>query len=203
LLGVWQDSLGIEPEKKWYPEISARGLDVDRAATKWSKMRSEVAAMAHAFGEDDDGKEVCTQAGLALYWAQVLERGVVTAMLIARMPEHETLTRAEIDAFEATQLEKTLGRMLAAMRNYVTVPPDVDALLVEAWRKRNWLAHNFFREFNGHKQMLAWLADAQSVFQRANLELEVLTKTLRERYGLTEEAIGRLAAELMAEAPTE
>lgn len=138
-----------------------------------------------------------------MYWAQVLERGVVTAMLIARMPEHETVAPAEIDAFEAKQFKKTLGDMLKEMRRYVTVPSEVDELLAEALRKRNWLAHKFFREFSDHKQMLAWLVDAQAVFQRANTELEPLTKTIRQMYGITEEAIATLTAELMAEVPTD
>lgn len=162
--------------------------------------------MENELDEDDHCKKVYAHAGLALYFAQVLECGVVNAMLIARMPEHEHVTRAEFDAFEARQFEKTLGAMLRAMRRYVTVPPDVDTLLNDALRKRNWLAHQFFREFadhfmnrKGRDEMLAWLEDAESVFKRADKELEALTASIRERYGITEEAI----AMVMAEVPTD
>jgi hypothetical protein len=156
--------------------------------------------------ESEHCKEVYARAGLALYFAQVLELGVVNAMLIARMPEHENVTRAEIDAFEARQFQKTLGRMLVSMRRYVTVPPEIDVLLGEALGKRNWLAHEFFREFannfmsaKGRGEMLAWLEEATSVFQRANEELAALTTPIQEMYGITEEAI----AKVMAEVPTD
>jgi hypothetical protein len=132
-------------------------------------------------------KEIYAQAGLALYFAQVLEHGVVNAMFIARMPEREQVTRAEIDAFAAEQFETPLGAMLKAMRRYVTVPHDVDALLKEAPGKRNWLAHRFFREFaehfmnaKGRDEMHAYLQDAQPVFQRSYKELEALTKRIGE-----------------------
>jgi hypothetical protein len=138
-----------------------------------------------------------------LYFAQVLEHGVVNAMFIARMPEREKVTRAEIDEFTAEQFAKSLGRMLKAMRRYVTVPPDVDTLLEEALGKRNWLAHRFFREFaehfisaKGRDEMLAYLQDAQSVFQRAYKDLEALTKPIREKYGITDEAIAKRVAEV-------
>lgn len=156
--------------------------------------------------ESEHCKEIYAHAGLALYFAQVLEHGVVNAMVISRMPEREQVTRVEIAAFEAEQFEKTLGTMLKRMRRYVTVPPDVDTLLTEALRKRNWLAHQFFREFaeqfmsaKGRDEMMAWLQNAQSVFQRADKEMEALTTPICEKYGITEEAI----AKKMAEVPTD
>jgi len=165
-----------------------------------------IAPITTDLDENEHCKEVYAHAGLALYFAQVLEHGVVNAMLFARMPEYEKVTRAELDAFLAKQFEKTLGAMLKAMRRYVTVPPDVEKLLNEALRKRNRLTHEFFREFaehfmnaKGRDEMLAWLQDAESMFQRANTELKSLTTQIREKYGITEEAI----AKEMAKVPTD
>jgi hypothetical protein len=159
--------------------------------------------MATDLDKSDDCKEVYAHAGLALYFAQVLEHSVVNAMLFARIAEHEKVTRAEIDAFLAKQFEKPLGAMLKAMRHHVTVPPDVDTLLNEALRKRNWLAHEFFREFaehfmnaKGRDEMLAWLEDAESVLQRATKALDALTNHIREKYGITDEAIAKVVAEV-------
>lgn len=153
--------------------------------------------------ENEHHKEVYAYAGLALYFAQVLEHGVVNAMIVARMPERERVTRAEISAFEAEQFAKTLGNMLKAMRRYVTVPPEVDTLLSEALHRRNWLAHRFFREFavhftsaKGRDEMLAWLQETRSVFQRADKELELITRPICEKYGITEEAIAKRVAEV-------
>jgi hypothetical protein len=44
--------------------------------------------------------------------------------------------------------------------------------------------------------MLAWLQEAQSVFQRADKELELITAPIREKYGITEEAIAKVMAEV-------
>jgi hypothetical protein len=171
----------------------------DRQGVHWRAMATEL-------DESDHCKEVYAHAGLALYFAQVLEHSVVNAMLFARMPEYDKVTRAEIDAFLAQQFEKPLGAMLKVMRHYVTVPADVDGLLSEALSKRNWLAHEFFREFaepfmnaKGRDEMLAWLEDAESVFQRATKALDALTNHIREKYGITNEAVAKVVAEVQTD----
>jgi|SRR6185436_11092130 len=153
--------------------------------------------------EDEHCKEVYAHAGLALYLAQVLEHGVVNASVAARMPERETITRADIMAFETEQFAKTLGGMLRAMRRYVTVPPEVETLLTEALRRRNYLAHHFFRKFavqfmtaQGRDEMLAWLHETKDMFQRADKALFQLMAPIREQFGITDEAIAKVVAEM-------
>jgi hypothetical protein len=44
--------------------------------------------------------------------------------------------------------------------------------------------------------MLAWLEDAESVLRRATKALDALTNHIREKYGITDEAIAKVVAEV-------
>ena len=56
---------------------------------------------------DDLVRDTYAHFGLALYKAQVLESGIVNAMVVARMPDRDRITRREIDSFMDRQLENT------------------------------------------------------------------------------------------------
>ena len=47
----------------------------------------------------DEIRDVYAHFGLALYLAQVLEHGIVNAMVAGRLPHREGVTRSEIDAY--------------------------------------------------------------------------------------------------------
>lgn len=153
--------------------------------------------------KDEHVKEVYAHAGLALYFAQVLEHSVVNAMVIARLPEHGTVTRAEIASFEAEQFDKTLGQMLKTLRRYVAVPAALDLLLKDALQKRNTLAHQFFRTFAerfmteaGREEMLSWLRSAQATFHGAADQLDDVVQPLALKYGITDEVVAGILAKI-------
>jgi hypothetical protein len=95
---------------------------------------------------DDLVRDTYAHFGLAMFKAQVLEHGIVNAMVVARMPERARITRSEIDAFMDGQFENTLGQLLRELKKYVAMPGDLAEVRGEALTKRNWLAHNYFRE---------------------------------------------------------
>lgn len=151
---------------------------------------------------DDVVRDTYAHFGLAIYRAQVLEVGIVNAMVIGRMPDRQRIARHEIDAFMERSYRNTLGQLVRALAKYVAVPSAVAEVLDQALSRRNWLAHDYFRaravEFStdaGCLRMIDELQLAQQLFSDATSQLDSLVRPIRERFGLTDEAI---AAEVSA-----
>ena len=153
--------------------------------------------------KDEHVKNVYAHFGLAMYFAQVLEHGLVNTMMCAELlprragkPVPKKAWEAEFDAFMNEQYQKTLGRLIHALKNATSVPPDLEGLLTEALEKRNYLAHHFFREraeafmsWKGREKMIEELHGAQKLFDDADARLTVVERQLREKYGLTDDRL--------------
>ena len=160
--------------------------------------------------EDDHVKEVYARFGLAVYYAQVLEHGLVNALVVLELipaRRADATTRDEwsatVDAFMDRQFETTMGRMMKTLRSVSEVPNDLDRVLADGLRRRNWLAHDFFRQRAesfmtrvGREHMLREVDECRIVFQDADARLDAAIAPLRQRAGLTEEHIQRLYAEM-------
>ena len=72
---------------------------------------------------NDIVRDTYAHYGLAMYQAQVLEHGIVNAMVYARLPDRHRITRGEIDAFMGRQFERTLGALLRELKKYVIACP--------------------------------------------------------------------------------
>jgi hypothetical protein len=101
------------------------------------------------------------------------------------------------------QFEKTMGRMLTAFRSVTTVPEELDRLLCQALQKRNWLAHDFFREratqlldSAGRNQMLAEIDECRAQFTAADQGLDAIVAPLRNAAGVTDDMLERAFQEL-------
>ena len=155
-------------------------------------------------------KEVYARFGLALYHAQVLEHGIVNALVILDListQRHLAKSQGEwsglVDEFMDLQFQKPLGRLIAALRSVSTVPSHLEALLREALESRNWLAHHFFREraaeflnSGGRDGMLAEVDRCRARFEAADSRLSEITGPLRKSAGLTDEMISAAISEL-------
>jgi hypothetical protein len=140
-----------------------------------------------------------------MYYAQVLEHGLVNAMVILQLlPHSRTVARdrehwgAVVDGFMDHHFQTTLGRMIKAFREGSAVPPDLEGQLGRALEKRNWLTHHFFREradefltHAGRLRMLEELEAARQLFDDADRALDSFVKPVRERNGITDEWIER------------
>lgn len=163
----------------------------------------------------DDGehiKEVYAQFGLAVYLAQVLEHGLVNALLLLELiPSRGRVVRtreeweAEFDSFRDKHFETTLGKMIHNLKSVTEVAPELGSLLREALTRRNWLAHHYFRERavefmsdGGREEMLVELQDAHDLFEKAERRLDEIVEPLRRKYGLTEERLKQVENELLA-----
>lgn len=164
--------------------------------------------------EDDRGEHVqrlCAEFGLAVYLAQCLEHGIVNALLLTDLVPHQgkTVRSAEewsskVDAFLDQKFEHTLGRMIRELQNVTSVPAELETLLSEALRKRNWLVHHYFREraehfvsASGRDRMIGELEEVQQVFLDAGVAIETVVKPLREKYGYTERMLAEAFNDLL------
>jgi hypothetical protein len=147
---------------------------------------------------EDHVREMYARFGAAVYAAQVLEHGIVNAMVILHLPRREKFTKFDIDAFMDQQFENTLGKLIRNLKEKLPLPADLEQLLSKALMTRNWLCHHYFRErayelltAEGQEKMIAELQDAYSVLERADKTLTATVQPLADRLGLTQEAIQR------------
>lgn len=155
--------------------------------------------------ESEEIKEVYARFGLAIYYAQVLEHGIVNALVVVNLipsRRHLACSKAEweaaVDAFMGLHFDHTMGKLLYDLRSVSKIPTDLDDLLKRALRKRNWLAHEFFREraaefltATGRYQMLAEVDGCRDLFKAADEALENVVKPLRSAAGITDEILER------------
>jgi hypothetical protein len=146
--------------------------------------------------ESDQIRDTYAHFGLAVYMAQVLEHGLVNAMLVASLAGGKRLSHADIDAFMDKKFELTLGRLIRDLRAHITVEDSLAQLLGAALEKRNWLAHGYFRERAevfmseaGRASMIAELQATRVCFKAADERLDQVVRPLSDRIGLTQEKI--------------
>jgi hypothetical protein len=157
-------------------------------------------------GDEDTNEHVKTvyaKFGLALYLAQVLEHGLANALMCAELlprragePVPRKQWEAEFDAFMDQQFEQTLGRLIRDLSSATSVPTDLEGLLTDALKTRNFLTHHYFRERaesfmsrDGREKMIQELERAQRLFDAADERLTEIAKPLREKYGLSDERL--------------
>jgi hypothetical protein len=127
--------------------------------------------------------EVYIHVGLALAFAQNLERVIVNSLvaieLIPQSPDPITLDwQKKYDSYTDRKYEKTFGQLVNDLKNLIPLPPDVESILEEAKKKRNFLVHHSFRKHTGGiinpsqvDGFILELKDAQAYFQMVELRL--------------------------------
>jgi len=154
-------------------------------------------------------REVFARYGLAMYQAQVLEHGMVNAVVIASIlpTMHQYPDRSSWeDTFEQaydSELAKTFGNMLRALEP-LALPDELVSTLRQAKVERDRLAHRFFREHDenflcksGRARMIAECEEIIGRFTAVDAELDSFMSPHRERYGITKEWVdGFLSAAL-------
>jgi hypothetical protein len=163
--------------------------------------------------EDEQNKEVYAHAGLALQMAQILEHAIVNSMIVLELVPNlvgkvKTVEEwyRDHDAFQDQQFEKTLGRLVGAVRAVATMSDQLVGDMQECIRKRNYLAHHFFRvqaeafmNEAGRRQMSAELGDIQALFKRTIDAFEAAVQPAWDRYGFTKERFDQFTEEYIRE----
>lgn len=156
--------------------------------------------------ESDQHREVYAFAGLALYYAQVLEQGVINLIFTARAHDG-TLAQdfKTVDDFFDTYAAKTLGGLLRVVSQHVALPPGIEKRSNDALQTRNFLAHHCFKEridqfltLHGRQELANELAAMARLFNAADDQLQELTFRFGARFGITAERVARAVEELYA-----
>ena len=161
-------------------------------------------------------KETYAHFGLAQYLAQVLEHGIVNALVYLELIPSKVHTKQErtreewvqhFDDFMVKNFDATLGRLMKRLREHDVVTGELEASLAPALRARNWLAHGYFRdrasEFiteAGRDTMMAELQEFQNLFEKSDELLEAALKPTRLKYGFTDEKLDEAVAEALQQA---
>ena len=95
-----------------------------------------------------------------------------------------------------TEFEKTLGRLIGKLRTLTAIDDDLENLLTITLKKRNWLAHHYFRERaeeflspSGRDSMITELGQCRDLFQTTDRKLDAVITPLMKRLGLTDEIV--------------
>lgn len=131
--------------------------------------------------EAQQRREVFARFGLAMYFAQCLERQI--GFLLATMYNQEFLQvpPEERDAFFDREAAKTLGRMKRDLGKKTYLSTTLESRLHEAVKLRNWLAHRYFgeRDLNittpeGREQMIFELQEKADFLKELDREFTQL-----------------------------
>ena len=134
------------------------------------------------FSQEPDGdlvRETYAYFGLAMYHAQVLEHGIVNAMVPVATLNGPNPSREELDRNFERFFSLTFGTLVRLLQQLVQLDDTTKDLLRQATAKRNYLAHNFFREHSlsfrtkaGCLKMIKDLENCHQLFEKTDKSLE-------------------------------
>lgn len=84
--------------------------------------------------------------GLALLNAQALEYSIVTLFAINKLLIDGKWSK-DIRNLMKSKYRQTLGKLLNDVSKKIKLKSDIESRLFEALKMRNWVVHNYFREF--------------------------------------------------------
>lgn len=144
--------------------------------------------------ESSDAKEVYAFYGLAAYYAAVLERVLISFVVIAHRAKNLAMTPQEIDALFTKTEFQTLGNVLRLARTVGPVPDNLEADLRDAVALRNSLIHSWFWDHaedfmsaSGRSLMIDDLRHRANRFMALARQLEQIAIPMMKRWGVTRE----------------
>ncbi len=151
-------------------------------------------------------KEVCAYYGAAMHMAQVLEHGIVNALFFLDfLPRKGDWTDEEYEDFFDGSFSKTFGALVHSLKKITTVPTELESLIQRSNKRRNYLAHTFFRVnmdglyAGGFDEIVTALNEDIDLFSRTDKSLTALLEPLWLKAGWTIERIEAEAAIYIAE----
>lgn len=154
----------------------------------------------------DDGSrqhETYARYGLAMYFAQVFEHGLVNAIVLIRQVNGYS---ADWDGTFDAQFRKAASDLARRIGVYGGLSEEEKALLERSVNERNRLAHRYFRDHVedsisavGMQRMLDDADSARELFMRADSISERLCEQAIEQLGIPSHARADTIAELRAQ----
>lgn len=163
--------------------------------------------------EDDDPQIVETFArfGRAIYMANVVELGLAQALLQIEFltPVREKAIKeqgknfdpkkfsAEFDDSMKERFKDLMGTLtLRASQHEVVFDVALQKRMTEAKLRRNFLAHNYWRESgekfmtkDGRAEMIEELSKDAHTFEKLSDDIRAATRPVREKLGVNEDAL--------------
>jgi hypothetical protein len=146
--------------------------------------------------ESQQIRDIYAQYGVAIYYAQCVERELaILAPMLHGMTRRNT-TRKDFEKLLEEFFRGTLGTAIRKLETSVGLPPGFEERLRRALALRNFLAHNFFWDRagdftheRGRAHMLTELFQAASFLERLDDELSVITRDWSRKNGVTDDLI--------------
>lgn len=155
--------------------------------------------------DEPDTAEVYEWFGATSFAAQVLEQGILVALVVLDS-RCQRVSEAEWDSFYRRYDRHTLGQMLRKLGEKHDFPDGFTHLLDNALHERNRLAHQFFADYAealgfapGRRRMIEDLSSMMDLFFKADAATSKLLEFQRNTLGLTDKAIEDLMGHMLEE----
>lgn len=149
-------------------------------------------------------REVYAKYGLAMYFAQCLETGIINLLVALKLKDRGKITRTDIDLFMEENYQKTLGILISSLKQEMKISEDLENDLKELLDIRNYLAHRYFRikafDFmnkNGRQHMISELDYFISKLESLDKKIESITGAILSKYCITDEMINKILEDLL------
>lgn len=149
-------------------------------------------------------REVYAKYGLAMYFAQCLETGLVNLLVALKLKDRDKITLSDIDSLIEINYEKTLGKLISSLKQAMKTSEDLETDLKELLDIRNYLAHRYFRvkaigfiKKDGRQRMLSELESIISKLENGDKKLDLIDSVICEQYGITNEMISKITKDLL------
>lgn len=149
-------------------------------------------------------KEVYAHYGLAIYYAQCLERALCILLVAENAPNLRKISRADYEKMLESLFRQPFGSLIKRLSKIIDIPSDFEKNLREVLKKRNWLVHHYFWDRaehfmtkKGREFMLNELQVASKVFDNFDNEISHMTDAWAKKHGITEERIKKHMLEMI------
>lgn len=141
-------------------------------------------------------REAFALYGLAMYHAQCFEKSLVIIVFIAYNKKCFKSDFEQRENLFNDSFKKTAGQLLSKLKKMIRVSDDLEDVLVEAVKKRNWLTHNYFWENSlsiitteGREKMINDLQELSNYFSKMDERMVEIYQKVFNKIGLTEDVV--------------
>ena len=141
-------------------------------------------------------REAFALYGLAMYHAQCFEKSLVIIVFIAYNKKYFKSDFEQRENLFNDSFKKTAGQLLSKLKKMIRVSDDLEDVLVEAVKKRNWLTHNYFWENSlsiitteGREKMINDLQELSNYFSKMDERMVEIYQKVFNKIGLTEDVV--------------
>lgn len=157
--------------------------------------------------EDALLREMYAHFGLAVYTAQLYEKGLANLISVYLLIENKGKWSREQYLKEVDQVEnKAIGTLLNRIKKFVSFDDTVLRNLEFAQKKRNYLVHNYFWENaaqscfeQGQREIIKENQELQNIFAEADALVGMITQTLFKVADIDPKYVEELANQMVAD----